>query len=86
LQWKQPTSKQLKKAHVLKSQMEIILITFFNIMSNIHFEFIPQDQTVNQAYYVEIMKNLSEAVCRKRPELWTDDWFLQAVCGPKIYY
>jgi hypothetical protein len=34
------------------------------------FEFIPQGQTVNQAYYVELLKWLREAVRIKRPELW----------------
>jgi hypothetical protein len=31
-------------------------------------------QTVNKAYYVEILKQLSEAVFRKRLELWPNDW------------
>jgi hypothetical protein len=39
-----------------KSQMKTMLITFFNIKGTVHFEFIPQGQAVNQAYYVEIMK------------------------------
>jgi hypothetical protein len=42
-----------------------MLITFFDIMGTVHFELIPQGQTVNQAYYVEILKWLNEAVCRK---------------------
>jgi hypothetical protein len=42
--------------------MNALLITFFNIKGTIHFEFIPQGQTVNQAYYVEILKLLHEAV------------------------
>jgi hypothetical protein len=33
-------------------------------------------QTVNQAYYVEILKQLHEAVCTKRHELWPSDWML----------
>jgi hypothetical protein len=69
LQWKQLTSPQSKKAHMSKSQMKKMLITFFNIKGIVHYEFIPQGQTVNQAYYVEILKWLNEAVCRKRPEL-----------------
>jgi histone-lysine N-methyltransferase SETMAR len=30
----------------------------------------------NQAYDVEMLKWLHEAVCRKRPELWPDHWIL----------
>jgi len=32
----------------MKSQMKAVLITFFDINDIVHFEFIPQDQTVNQ--------------------------------------
>jgi hypothetical protein len=39
-------------------------------------ELIPQGQTVNQAYYVEILKRLREAVLRKMSELWSNDWIL----------
>jgi hypothetical protein len=63
----------------------------------IHFEFISQSQTVNQAYYVEILKWLHEVVCRIRPELWHNNWILKvtmlqltrcclAVSGQKINY
>jgi hypothetical protein len=62
-----------KKARMSKSQMKKILITFFDIKGTVHFEFIPQGQTVNQAYFVEILKRLCEAVRRKRPELWPTD-------------
>jgi hypothetical protein len=56
--------------------MKVMLITFFCIRGIVHFEFIPQGQTVNQAYYVEILKQLLEALYRKRPELWTSDLIL----------
>jgi hypothetical protein len=54
--------------------MKTMLITFFYIMGIVHFEFVPQGQTVNQNNYVEILKLLREAVLRKRPELWSNDW------------
>jgi hypothetical protein len=65
-----------EEAHMLKSQMKTMLITFFDIKGTIHFEFIPQGHTANQAYYVEIMKRLCEAVRGKRSELWPNDCIL----------
>jgi hypothetical protein len=62
--------------------MKTLLITFFDIKGTVHFEFIPQGQTVNQAYYVEILKQLREAVRRQRPELWPNDWILHHDSAP----
>jgi hypothetical protein len=50
-----------------------MLITFFNIKVTVHFEFIPQGQTVNQAYYVEILIWLREAVHKEGHELLHHD-------------
>jgi hypothetical protein len=32
--------------------------------------------SINQAHYVEILKQLHEDVHRKRPELWLNNWIL----------
>jgi hypothetical protein len=36
--------------------MKTMLITSFDIKGTVHFEFILQGQTVDQSYYVEILK------------------------------
>jgi hypothetical protein len=61
----------LKRSRMSKSQMKTVLITFFDIKGTVHFEFIPQVQKVDQAYYVEILKQLHEAAHRKWPELFS---------------
>jgi hypothetical protein len=62
--------------------MKKVLIAFFDIKVSVHFEFIPQGQTVNQAYYVEILKRLHEAVRRKIPKLGPSDWILHHDYAP----
>jgi hypothetical protein len=55
--------KQLEEgSYISKSQMKVTLNTLYDIESTVHFKFIPQGQTLNQAYYVEILKRLREAV------------------------
>jgi hypothetical protein len=68
--------KRPKKSHMSKSHMKKMPTPFFNIRCAVHSEFIPQGQTVNQDYYVEILKWLREAMHRKRPELWFNNWIL----------
>ena len=47
-----------------------MLIMFFNIQGIVHFEFLPQGQTVNQTIYKEILQHLVRSVCDKRWGLW----------------
>jgi hypothetical protein len=69
LQWKQPNKPKTQESSQVKSQMKTMLITLFDIKGIVHFEFIPQGETVNQACYVEILKRLREAVRRNSSEL-----------------
>jgi len=59
-----------------KSQIKTLTVTFFDIKGVVHYQFIPQGQTINQVYFVEILKRLLETVRRERPELWPTDWIL----------
>jgi len=40
-------------------------------------DWVPEDQTVNQVYYKEVLTNLHEWVRRRRPEIWkSGSWVL----------
>jgi hypothetical protein len=47
-----------------------MFICFFDIRSIIHLEFVPEVTTVNQTFYVELLRRLIDAARRKRGELW----------------
>ena len=49
---------------------------FFYASGVVHHEYLPEGSTVNQTYYIEVLKRLRDAIRRKRPELWrSGDWF-----------
>ena len=48
-----------------------------DIRGIVHHEFVPNGQTVNQVYYLEVLKKLREKVRRKRHELFANNsWIL----------
>lgn len=62
-------SKKKKNVQELFENIKIMLIIFFYIRGVIHHEFVPQGQTINAAFYVEVLKRLRQRVRRVRPEL-----------------
>ena len=58
-----------KKTHQVRSNVKVMLSTFFDCEGIIHHEFLPRFQTVNKDYYLKVMKRLREAVRRKGPDL-----------------
>ena len=72
-----PTSPRLKKARQVRSNVKTMLIVFFDVRGIVHREFVPPGQTVNQEFYLEVLRRLRENVWRKCPELWrSGNWFL----------
>lgn len=76
-QWVGKNSPRPKKARMSRSNMKVMFIVFFDYCGVIHQEFVPQGQTVNKEFYVEVLRRLREDVRRKRPELWKNkNWVL----------
>jgi len=83
MHWKTSASPKLKKARMSKSKLKAMLIVFFDIKGVIMTEWVPQGQTVNQHYYLQVLTTLRERVRRKRPELWENDsWILHQDNAP----
>ena len=56
--------------------MKSMLICFFDQKGIVHKEFVPRGQSVNAAFYVEVLKRLRENVRRKRPDQWRNNTWL----------
>ncbi|UYV65545.1 hypothetical protein LAZ67_3004659 [Cordylochernes scorpioides] len=76
-QWKLPHEPRPKKARQVRSNVKVLLTVFFDFRGVVHHEFLPQGRTVNKEYYLQVMRNLREAIRQKRPDLWKNkNWLL----------
>jgi len=53
------------------SKVKVMLIVFFDMEGIVHYEYIPQGQTVNQQFYLQVLKRLRLVASRKRPQKQT---------------
>ncbi|KAL1129330.1 hypothetical protein AAG570_013859 [Ranatra chinensis] len=53
-----PESSKPKKARISKSKVKAKLIVFFDAKGVVHKEFLPQGQTINAAYYEDVLERL----------------------------
>ena len=58
------------KARKSKLKIKVMLIVFFNIQGIVHFEFLPQGQTVNQTVCKKILQLLVRSVRDDRRSFW----------------
>jgi len=65
-----------KKARQSRSNVKVMCICFY-WKGIVHYEFVPQGETVNKHFYLNVLKHFRVAVRRKRPEAWKNNtWIL----------
>ncbi|UYV82647.1 hypothetical protein LAZ67_22000367 [Cordylochernes scorpioides] len=67
--WHKKSSPRPKKARMSKSRIKTMIIVFFDIRGIVHCEFVPQGQTVNSAFYLEVLRRLKRRIARVRTDI-----------------
>ncbi|UYV68306.1 hypothetical protein LAZ67_5003808 [Cordylochernes scorpioides] len=67
--WHTKSSPRPKKARMSKSRIKTMIIVFFDIRGIFHCEFVPQGQTVNSAFYLEVLRKLKRRIARVRTDI-----------------
>ena len=76
-QWKSVSSPRPKKSRMQRSQVKVMLITFFDHQGMVHHECVPQGQTVNQHFYKKVLTCLVNKIRQKRRASWAGKtWIL----------
>ncbi|KAK3889822.1 hypothetical protein Pcinc_006190 [Petrolisthes cinctipes] len=66
-QWKYPMLPRLKRTRQVKSNVKMMLICFFNVKGIVHEEFVLPGQTVNQTFYLAVLKRYARRSETKTP-------------------
>ena len=64
-----------------RSRVKSMNVVFFDSRGIVHKEFVPPGQTVNNAFYKNVLERLRKLVQRVRRDI-ADDWVLQHVNAP----
>ena len=73
--WHMKISPRLKKARMSRSRMKTMIIVFFNSCGIVRKEFVPPGQTVNHAFYKDVLERLRKWIQRVQRDV-ADDWVL----------
>ena len=71
--WRTENEPKPKKLRQSRLKIKVMLIVFFDYRGVVHHEFVPECQTVNQEYYLPVLRRLRKEIRRKRPDLWVDN-------------
>jgi len=74
-EWHTKNSPRPKKASMSRSRVKTMTF-FFNSRAIVHKQFVPPGQTVNHAFYKDVLERLRKRVQRIRRDI-ADDWVLQ---------
>ncbi|UYV72446.1 hypothetical protein LAZ67_9003181 [Cordylochernes scorpioides] len=67
--WHTKSSPRPKKARISMSRIKRMIIVFFDIRGIVHWEFVPQGQTVNSAFYLEVLRRLKRRIAHVRTDI-----------------
>jgi len=59
-QWNSADSPRPKKARQVLSKVKVMLIVFFDMEDIVHYEYVSQGQTLNQQFYLQVLRRLRD--------------------------
>ena len=71
-EWHTKSSPRPKKARMSRSRVKIIIIVFFDSRGIVHKESVPPGQTVNHAFYKDVLERLRKGVQLVRTDIADD--------------
>lgn len=65
-----------RKAKVTESAKKVMLVAFFDSEGMLYHHYVPNGQTINSAYYIEVLCKFLDHLRRKRPNMWPNNFIL----------